>query len=225
MELKKSKIADLESKRTLFFQLGIVIVLGVLLLAFEWTSQPSDDVIEIQKAVAGEEEMMQVTRQEPVQPPPPPPPPQVVEMINIVEDDVDIDEFEFDDIEANEDLEMEFVPFDEDEEETEEEVFFIVEDMPTFQGGDLNTFRNWVQSNLDYPEIAAENGISGRVFIQFAVSPQGKVVDVVVARGVDKALDDEAVRVVKSSPVWNPGKQRGRPVKVQFTFPIVFVLQ
>ncbi|MCG8699552.1 MAG: energy transducer TonB, partial [Bacteroidales bacterium] len=107
----------------------------------------------------------------------------------------------------------------------EEEVFFIVENMPSFQGGDENTFRNWVQGNLVYPEIAQENGISGRVFVQFAVNSAGKVVDVKVVRGVDPALDKEVERVVKKSPGWTPGKQRGRPVKVQFTMPIVFVLQ
>lgn len=225
MELKKSKQADLENKRGLFVQLGLVVVLAVILLAFEWTTAPSDNQIIMQDELVLEEEITPITRQQPVQPPPPPPPPQVVEVLNIVEDDVDIEEFEFDDIEADEDMEMDFVPFEEEEEEAEEEVFFIVENMPSFKGGDLNTFRNWVQSNLVYPEIAAENGISGRVFIQFAVNASGNVVDVVVARGVDPALDKEAVRVVKNSPSWTPGKQRGRPVKVQFTFPIVFVLQ
>ena len=225
MELKKSKQADLENKRGLFVQLGLVVVLAIILLAFEWTSAPSNNQDFAQTEVVMEEEITPITRQQPVQPPPPPPPPQVVEVLNIVEDDVDIEEFEFDDIEADEDMEMDFVPFEEEEEEAEEEVFFIVEDMPSFKGGDLNTFRNWVQSNLVYPEIAAENGISGRVFIQFAVNASGQVVDVVVARGVDPALDKEAVRVVQNSPKWTPGKQRGRPVKVQFTFPIVFVLQ
>ena len=97
--------------------------------------------------------------------------------------------------------------------------------MPKFQGGGKEKFREWIAKNLQYPPIAAENGISGRVFVQFAVNAQGEVVDVKVVRGVDPALDKEAVRVVKSSPRWTPGKQRGRPVKVQFTFPIVFVLQ
>jgi len=100
-----------------------------------------------------------------------------------------------------------------------------VEDMPQFQGGGKEKFREYIQQNLNYPPIAAENGISGRVFVQFAVNAKGEVVDVVVVRGRDPALDKEAKRVVQSSPKWSPGKQRGRPVKVQFTFPIVFVLQ
>jgi protein TonB len=225
MEIKKSFKADLENKRVLFVEIGIVSALAVMLLAFEWTSQPKNNQL-LMAAQAGEmdEEIIPITRQQPEQPPPPPPPPQVIEVINIVEDNVDIEEFDFDDMDADEDMSIDFVPFAE-EEEAEEEVFFIVEDMPMFQGGGKEKFREYIAQNLQYPAIAAENGISGRVFVQFAVNNKGEVVDVIVVRGVDPALDKEAVRVVKSSPKWTPGKQRGRPVKVQFTFPIVFVLQ
>jgi protein TonB len=225
MEIKKSFKADLENKRVLFVEIGIVSALAIMLLAFEWTSQPMDNQL-LMAAQAGEmdEEIIPITRQQPEQPPPPPPPPQVIEVINIVEDNVDIEEFDFDDMEADEDMSIDFVPFEE-EEEAEEEVFFIVEDMPQFQGGGKEKFREYIAHNLQYPAIAAENGISGRVFVQFAVNNRGEVVDVIVVRGVDPALDKEAVRVVKTSPKWTPGKQRGRPVKVQFTFPIVFVLQ
>ena len=112
------------------------------------------------------------------------------------------------------------------EEFQEEETFYIVEDMPKFNGGDPAVeFRKYIAQNLHYPEIAAENGISGRVIVQFAVNSKGKVVDAVVVAGVDPALDKEAIRVVMSSPPWTPGRQRGKPVKVLFTFPINFVLQ
>jgi protein TonB len=172
-----------------------------------------------------EEELIPVTRQQPETPPPPPPPPQMIADLNIVENDVDIEEIDFESMEANEDLSIDFVPVAEEEEAAEEEVFFIVEDMPKFKGGGTEAFRVWIGQNLRYPEIAAENGISGRVFVQFAIDSKGEICDVKVVRGVDPALDKEAVRVVKSSPTWTPGKQRGRPVKVQFTFPIVFMLQ
>jgi protein TonB len=225
MEIKKSKKADLERKRSLFLEIGLVCSLAVVLVAFEWTSRPKDNqlLMSMQSGDA-EEDIIPVTRQQQEQPPPPPPPPQVIEVINIVEDDVDIDEVDFESMDADEDTEFDFVPIAE-EEEAEDEVFFIVEDMPLFQGGPKDDFRKYIQENLQYPQIAAENGISGRVFVQFAVNAKGEVCDVVVVRGVDPALDKEAVRVVKSSPKWTPGKQRGRPVKVQFTFPIVFVLQ
>ncbi len=226
MEAKKSKEANLESNRPLFLELGLVIVLAIVLIAFEWTTRPSKGTgLEILSDDEGDEEIIPITRQQQEQPPPPPPPPQVIEVLNIVEDDVELDDqLELDDMEGDQDLVMDFMPFEE-EEAGEEEVFIIVEDMPKFQGGDQNAFRTWIQQNLRYPEIAAENGISGRVFVQFAVNSKGQVVDAKVIRGVDPALDKEALRVVNSSPKWQPGKQRGKPVKVQFTFPIVFILQ
>ena len=97
--------------------------------------------------------------------------------------------------------------------------------MPMFRGEGLKGFHSWVAKNLKYPEIAAENGISGKVYIQFVVNRQGKVEDAVIIRGADPSLDNEAIRVVMSSPKWSPGKQRGKSVKVQFTIPINFVLQ
>ncbi|MBA7522108.1 hypothetical protein ES705_14222 [subsurface metagenome] len=225
MEVKKSNKANLENKTGLFFEIGLVTALAILLLFFEWTSRPKDNNL-LRGMQGGEidEEIIPITRQQPERPPPPPPPPQVIEIINIVEDDVDIEEIDFESMDADEDMAINFVPF-EDEEEAEEEIFFIVEDMPQFMGGGKEKFRTYIQKYLNYPPIAAENGISGRVFVQFAVNARGEVVDVVVVRGVDPALDKEAKRVVQSSPKWTPGKQRGRPVKVQFTFPIVFVLQ
>ncbi len=224
MEAKKTRKADLESKRVLFLEIGFVVVLGVVLAAFEWSSRPKENKLFNQSLEdVGEEEIIPITRQQEKPPPPPPAPPQVFEL-NIVDDDVEIeDQLELDDMEADDNLAMEFVPIE--EEEDEEVAFIIVEDMPKFQGGDQNTFRAWIQSNLKYPEIAAENGISGKVFVNFVVAKNGNVVDAKVVRGVDPSLDQEALRVVRSSPKWTPGKQRGKPVKVQFTFPIVFVLQ
>jgi protein TonB len=226
MEIKKSKKVDLENQRSLFLEIGVVLALALCLVAFEWSTRPRENqlLLGVQSTQA-EEEIIPVTRQQLEQPPPPPPPPQIIEEINIVKDNVDIDEVDFENIDADENTEFNFTPISTEEEAAEDEVFFIVEDMPMFQGGGKEKFRDWIAEHLQYPPIAAENGISGRVFVQFAVNAQGEVVDVVVVRGVDPALDKEAVRVVKSSPRWTPGKQRGRPVKVQFTFPIVFVLQ
>ena len=225
MEVKKNGKVNLENKRVLFVEIGLVVTLAVCLVAFEWTSEPKENnAFMVQQGGDIDEEIVPITRQQIEQPPPPPPPPQVIEVINIVEDNVDIEDISFEGAEADESMSIDFVPYTE-EEEAEEEVFFIVEDMPKFAGGGKEKFREYIAQNLQYPPIAAENGISGRVFVQFAVDNAGNVVDVKVVRGVDPALDKEAVRVVKSSPKWTPGKQRGRPVKVQFTFPIVFVLQ
>ena len=107
----------------------------------------------------------------------------------------------------------------------DEELFYIVEEMPTFKGGEPATeFRKFIAQNLQYPETAAENGTEGRVIVQFAVNSSGEVVDAVVVRSADPALDKEAVRVVMSSPDWEPGKQKGKAVKILFTFPINFIV-
>ncbi len=227
MELKKSKKADLEKNRGVFLEIGLLLVLSLVLIAFEWTTQPSNK--EENKLVAEttyEVEEMQVTRRE--EQPKPEPQQKVTEILNIVKDNVNIDADMNFDVEANANTEFQFTGFadDMDEQFKDEETFYIVEDMPKFNGGDPAVeFRKYIAQNLHYPEIAAENGISGRVIVQFAVNSKGKVVDAVVVAGVDPALDKEAIRVVMSSPVWTPGRQRGKAVKVLFTFPINFVLQ
>lgn len=109
--------------------------------------------------------------------------------------------------------------------EKDEPAFLVVEEPATFQGGDLTNFNAWVGQNIKYPQLAVENGISGKVYVQFAVNNKGQVVDAKVLRGVDPSLDQEAVRVVLSSPKWTPPKQGGRPVKQLFTLPVVFRLQ
>jgi periplasmic protein TonB len=228
MELKKSDKANLEKKKGLFLQIGMVTVLALLLIAFEWTTREvgTGSLGELADVIM-EEEIIPITRPEEIQPPPPPPPPQVTETLEIVEDDVDIDDELFiDDVEARPDVRIEFRQMMVAEEEAEEaEIFFIVEDMPDFQGGGQDAFRRFIAENLRYPQIAAENGIQGRVFVQFVVNEDGSVSDAKVVRGVDPSLDREALRVVMSSPRWTPGRQRGQPVRVAFTFPINFVLQ
>ena len=228
MEQKKSEKADLEKRKGMYLEIGLVVALSLILIGFEWTARDQDrDTSEMVQEIQFEDEMMQITRREEPEPEPKPEQPKVAEVLDIVDDDVEIDE-EFDfDMEATEDTEYDFTTITDDEEEIEEEeVFYIVEDMPTFNGGDPATeFRKYIAQNLRYPEIAAENGISGRVIVQFAVDKTGQVVDAVVVRSVDPALDKEAIRVVMSSPKWVPGRQRGKAVKVLFTFPINFVLQ
>jgi TonB family protein len=150
------------------------------------------------------------------------PPPEIVEVVEIVDDEELTNQLEFEDMDMDQDLEMESVP---SEEEEEEMVFIIVEDMPKFQGGDQNAFRKWIQENLHYPDSAVAKGISGKVFVQFVVNSRGQVANTKIIRSVDPYLDNEALRVINSSPPWEPGKQRGKPVSVQFTFPIIFNLQ
>jgi len=228
MELKKSDEASLEKKKGVFFQLGLVIALSLILIGFEWTSSGlSKNQFDTGEGDVIDEEIIPVTRQEKPEPKSLPKPPKVTEVLNIVEDNVIIEnELILDDLESNQDEEVQILDFEvTDEEEEEAEIFFIVEDMPSFKGQGLNGFRNWVMKNLQYPEIAAENGISGTIYVQFVVEPSGMVNKVTIMRSVDPSLDKEAIRVVKSSPKWTAGKQRGKPVRVAFTFPIKFVLQ
>jgi TonB family protein len=106
--------------------------------------------------------------------------------------------------------------------EEEDEIFIVVEEMPLFNGKDHNEFLNYLYAHLTYPEEAKEKGISGRVIVEFIVDEEGNVTDVKIIRGIDPVLDEEVLRVVKSSPRWTPGKQRGKPVKVRFLYPITF---
>lgn len=228
MEPKKSPKADLESKRNIFVQIGLVVSLGLCLLAFEWTTkveQASSLGTVAEQEV--EDEIIPITRQEEVKPPPPPPPPKVVEVLNIVEDDVEIeDELEIQDTEADEETVIDVAPVIESEEEeaAESQVFFIVEDMPEFPGGEL-ALRKFIANAVKYPVIAQENGIQGKVYVNFVVDKDGGISNARIARGVDPSLDKEALRVVNSLPKWKPGKQRGKPVRVSYTVPINFVLQ
>ncbi|WP_282038163.1 energy transducer TonB [Saccharicrinis aurantiacus] len=207
-------------------QVGLVVVLALILIAFEWSTTDVDaSQFAMMEDVEAEEEIVPITRQEEVKPPPPPPPPKVTDVLNIVDDDVELDEeLDIEDSEVDEDMEIEF-DMDLEEEETEDApVFFIVEEMPEFPGGDLE-LRKYIAQSVKYPVIAQENGIQGRVYVQFVVSTKGAVEQVKVARGVDPNLDKEAIRVVQSMPKWKPGKQRGKAVKVSYTVPINFVLQ
>ena len=224
METKKTKKADLEKNRTLFLELGLLLVLSIILIAFEWTTTSLKvNVLDFQSEDIGDEELTRITRQKEKQLEKPPPPPIFVEVINIVANDEElIDQLDLEDQEADPDLEMYFIPYE--EEEADEEIdFYIVEEKPKFKGGDVNAFRKWIKANIQYPEIAAIHGVGGKVFMEFAINSKGQVVDVEVIKGADPALDKEALRVVNSSPRWEPGKQRGKPVKVRFRFPINFV--
>ena len=139
---------------------------------------------------------------------------------------MDLDFQSLDDTDAPVDI-MEYKQQEVIEEEVEEEVIFVinVEEKPTFNGGDANEFSKWVNSRLVYPEIAKENGVEGRVTLQFTIDKTGRLGDVKVLSAPDKTLADEAVRVVSSSPKWTPGKQRDRAVKVSYVFPVIYKLR
>ncbi len=124
------------------------------------------------------------------------------------------------------DLEITTQVVEVEEEEIEDDQPFIkVEKMPSFQGGDLNKFRNWVQERVRYPQIAQENGVSGKVVLSFVVEKDGTLTNIEVLQSPDRSLADEAVRVLKTSPKWEPGQQRNQPVRVKYTLPVDFRIQ
>lgn len=229
MEVKKSDKANLENKKLLFFEIGMILALGLVWFAFEWTTRENnyDSLVDTTKA-ADEEEIIAI---DPTTPPPPPQTqeiPVLSDIIDIVDDDIKVDDMIVNtEDDANTGVEIKEYVAEVVEEVVEEEAipFQLVEKQPSFQGGGPNEFTKWVNQRLVYPEIAKENGVQGRVTLQFTVEKDGRVTNVKVLRGVDSSLDKEAVRVVSSSPKWTPGRQRDRAVKVTYTFPVIFQLR
>ncbi|MBE6245822.1 MAG: energy transducer TonB [Bacteroidales bacterium] len=230
MEIKKSPKANLQNKKLLFTEIGLIVALLIVLGAFEWsTTETSVSILEEETAVVIEEEQVPITQEEQLPPPEVPKEPVMSDVIDIVDDDIKVDDDFLISTEDDASLGVEikdYVVEQVEEEEVEEEIpFAIVEQKPTFQGKDANAFTKWVFSKIVYPEIAKENGVQGRVTLQFTIDTDGSVTNVKVLRGVDSSLDKEAVRVVSSSPKWKPGMQRNKPVKVKYTFPVVFNLR
>jgi protein TonB len=227
MDLKKSPRADLENKRVIFTEIGLVIGLALMLVAFEWKSYEKTTVEVTTRQVENvAEDMIPITEQK-VKPPPPAPVAQVVK-INIVEDNVEVDDNISIDVEADQNTEVqEYVaPVKVAEEESAEEVqiFMVVESMPEYPGGEAALYA-FLAENIKYPQMAKESGIQGRVFVTFVVERDGRVTDVRVLRGIGGGCDEEAIRVVQSMPKWTPGKQRGKSVRVQYNLPVKFTLQ
>jgi protein TonB len=226
MDTKKTPKADLENKKVVFRQIGLIIALAGVLLAFEWKTYEKT-VEGFGERVVQEiaEDIIPITEQK-VKPPPPPPPKKVVQ-INIVEDDVEVEEDLEIDIEADETTEIdEYVPIEVEEESLEEEaqIFMVVESMPEPPGG-IAALYKYLGENIKYPQMAKESGIQGTVYVTFVVERDGSITDVRVLRGIGGGCDEEAIRVVKNMPKWTPGKQRGKPVRVQYNLPVKFILQ
>ena len=224
MEIKKNPEVDLENKKGIFFQVGLIVALLVVFVAFEYKSYDKTTIDLASRVVEDiAEEIIPITEQK-VKPPPPPPPKQVIK-INIVEDDVEVEDDLDIDVEADDETVMdEYVPIEEEEEIGEEEIFQVVENQPEFPGG-MSELYVFLQKNVKYPPIAKESGIQGRVFVNFVVERNGSISNVKVLRGIGGGCDEEAIRVVKSMPKWKPGKQRGKAVRVSFNLPIKFTLQ
>lgn len=227
---KKTDRANLETKKGLFIEIGLVIALALTLAAFEYTKEDLRTAnVQAIRDVQGEEEIIPITRQELQKPPDPPKPKTVIIDLNIVEDDIELtDELDFESFDANQDDAIQIADVignrEQEQEEEDVEVFYIVETMPQFQGEGIEAFRAYIQKNVTYPQLALENGISGIVYVSFVINRRGELTNISILRSVDPSLDEEVIRALKAAPKWEPGKQRGKPVNVSFSIPIRFIL-
>lgn len=226
MEEKKSPKANLENKKVMFTQIGLIISLLIAWMAFEHKSYDKREIDPslLNREVVVDEEMVEITKQEEPKPQPVEVPKQTTQL-EIVEDDVEVEDIEINaEVDQAEVIE-EYVPVEVEEEEVvEQEIFQIVEEMPAYPGGDQKLME-FIAKGIKYPQIARETGIQGRVFVGFVVEPDGSVSNVKVLRGIGGGCDEEAMRVVKSMPKWKPGKQRGKAVRVSYMLPVNFKLQ
>lgn len=230
MEIKKSPEADLEKDKGLSLLLGLIVALGVCFVALEWHSKVSEAADATSMVIIEEDAL--IIQDEQIEETPPEPVVQQQQVEAQLPDDFKV-------VEDNKEVaKITFVSADEKEvlpppapvgpavveaEETEE-IFTVVEEPTNFPGG-MGELMKWLSKNIEYPEIALENGVQGRVTMSFVVERDGSVTQVKVLRGVDPALDKEATRVVSKMPKWNPGKQRGKPVRQRFSIPVLFRLQ
>jgi protein TonB len=221
MELKKNPKMDYRKKSGLFFNVGLVLSLLFVISAFEWKFERNDPVV-AQGGVffPGETVIVPPT----VQPPPEKPVVRQFDVIKIVENEVDVPDLEII-IDIADDPIVEIIePAEKLPDEEVEEIPYIVETMPSYVGG-LEEFYKFVGKHLKYPAQARRMGIEGKVFVYFVVDQDGGLNDIKIARGIGAGCDEEVLRIINMSPKWNPGKQRGVPVKVRMMMPITFRLQ
>lgn len=223
MEPKKYSKSDLQEKSGLFFNIGLVVGLVLVISAFEWKFKESGALADLGMVAASIDELLIIPPT--IQPPPPPPRLQHPQVIEIENDELIDEEIDFHlDIEATEETVIEDIVYVEPEKEETEEVVLFPEQQATPVGG-FQAYYAAIGKNLKYPKAAERMGIEGKVFVQFVVDKDGSVTDVQVLKGIGGGCDEEAVRIIKEGPKWNPGKQRGRAVKVRMVIPVVFQLQ
>ena len=233
MEIKKSPQADLRRTIPLSLAIGLVLALGILYTALEWTSTKDDSADEMTSLnIADMEDALIINEQQEEQPEPEPEAPQEVvevalpEEFKVVDDNKEVAKISI--VSVDQDRELPPPPVIvqpvQTVEEPEDQIFEIVENPAVPPTGDIPSLLKWIANHIEYPQSALDNNIQGKVVLRFVVEKDGSIGDIIVARKVDPALDKEAVRVLKSMPKWTPGKQRGKAVRSYFTLPIAFVL-
>lgn len=223
MENRKNPKFDLNRKKAMFFNLGLVLALGFTLMAFEWKFYQEDTQVVLKTETESIDELLVPPT---VQEPPKPPPAKHPEIIEIPQEEEILEEFDFNfdnDIYEEpiiEDLVYEEPPPIEDSPTD----FMVVETQPTFMGGGPEKFLAHIFKNIDYPDKARRLGFEGKVFVKFIIDKTGNITDVEVIKGIGGGCDEEAARAIADAPDWTPGKQRGRPVSVRMMVPINFRL-
>lgn len=237
MQPKKNEKADLSKNSSLYFVIGLSLILLISWQAIEWKTYDKSlygyEALDVEE---DDDEEIPITEQLKTPPPPPPPPPPAPEVIEVVEDEEEVEETVIESTETNEDeiVEVEEVEIEEDFEEVDVP-FAVIEDVPIFPGCEKvakserrNCFQDkmnqHIRKNFRYPEIAQEMGIQGRVYVNFIIAKDGSISNIRM-RGPDKNLEAEAQRIISKLPQMTPGKQRGRAVRVPFSIPITFRLQ
>jgi protein TonB len=222
MELKKSKEASLENKKTGFFFLGLVMAAAIVGMAFQLEQFTAEEKVAKQDKKKLNEEIVydiqqeeEIPEEEPEVAPPPPEPLEIKE----VEDDIIVPEVDFSDVGKD----IVAVPVEEEKGPVAQPILEIAEIDPIFPGGEA-AMAEFIQKNIVYPPLSVEMGEQGAVFVQFVVNTDGSIVDVKVVKSISDALDAEAKRVIKKMPKWKPGEQAGKPARVRYTLPIQFRL-
>ena len=226
IQIKKDRSIKYAQQSFMFFYIGLVVSLLMIIVAFDWKFYDNGSVVNL---LGDESSSFEQIIDIPVTKQPPPPPQLTIQQPKIVEvsDEVIIEEVEVEmDVEMTEGMVVAVLDFEPEpiEEEETEEIFFVVENQPSPIGG-YKTFYKYVTENLNYPNMAARRGIEGRVYLQFVVGKDGVISDITLLKGIDNACDAEAIKVIQNAPKWNPGKQRGNPVNVYMTIPIFFTLK
>ena len=234
MQPKKNPKADLSKNSGLYFVIGLSAVLLFTWIAIEKKTYEKVYDYEALNVEDDDDEEIPITEQLKTPPPPPPPPPPAPEVIEIVEDEEEVEETVIESTETDQDEIVEEVEVEEEFDDVDVP-FAIIEDVPIFPGCEKvakserrkcfqEKINKHVKKTFRYPEIAQEMGISGRVIVVFKIDRNGDIVGV-KSRGPDKNLQKEAERIIKKLPKMIPGKQRGRPVGVPYSYPITFRLQ
>jgi len=239
MELKKNPKADLRKNSSLYFVIGLAVVMFLVWQGLEWKTYDKSNEYDISMNV---EDMLdeEVPMTEQIKTPPPPPPPAAPEIIEVVEDEEEVEETVIESTETSQEeeiIEVEDVEVEEIEEDLDVP-FAVIEDVPIFPGCESekgkgakamricfqSKMQKHISKNFRYPEIAQEMGVQGRVNVMFVIQKDGSIGGVRM-RGPDKNLEKEAARIIGKLPKMTPGKQRGRAVRVPFSIPITFKLQ